>query len=131
MDEQTIRDVVQRYFGAIQAMDMDAWLACFAEDIVSHTPVGAPPVNGHDGMRLFLKQIIMTMERVSTTVDSVFVAGSGAAAKWSVEGHGRNGRDVSFEGITVFELGSAGTIQRIWAYWDPAAVFTALNEPAK
>ena len=130
MDKETIEKVVASYFGAIQAMDMDAWLANFAEDVVSHTPVGGPPVHGHDGMRLFLKQIIMAMESVTTRVEGVFTGGDDAAVKWSVEGTGRNGREIRFEGITVMELNGQGKIRRILAYWDPAAVFAALNTPA-
>ena len=130
MKRERIERTVTAYFGAIQAMDMDAWLATFADDVVSHTPVGSPPVHGPDGMRLFLKEIMKTMETVTVQMDGVFLAGDGAAAKWSAEGVGRNGRQISFEGISVFEMNIQGKIRRIFAYWNPAAVFAALNAPS-
>src|SRR5258705_5209501 len=41
MDET--RRVVAEYFAALRAMDADACANTFAEDAVSHDPVGAPP----------------------------------------------------------------------------------------
>src|SRR2546426_9701042 len=44
---ETIAKTVKDYFAALRAMDQQAWVNTFAEDGVSHDPVGAPPINGH------------------------------------------------------------------------------------
>jgi steroid Delta-isomerase len=126
MSSESIRETVGDYFKAIRAMDMDAWLATFAEDAVSHDPVGAPPAEGHAGLRAFFEGITGPFETVELFEDSVFVAGDGAAVKWTGRGTGKNGRNVVFEGIDVFEINADNKIQTLRAYWDPSAMISEL-----
>jgi steroid delta-isomerase len=121
-----IRQVVAAYFAATRAMDLDAWLATFAPDAVDYDPVGTPPVVGHTGLRQFFQTIAGAFEKVGMTEDHVFVAGSGAAVKWTGRGVGKNGRAITFEGIDVFEVNDQGRIQKLWGYWDPARVMEEL-----
>lgn len=126
MSSENIRQTVTDYFAAIRAMDADAWVATFAEDAVSHDPVGAPPTEGHSGLREFFEGIAGAFEKVEMFEDSVFVAGDSAAVKWTGRGTGKNGRNVIFEGIDVFEINSDNKIQRVWGYWDPSAMMSEL-----
>src|ERR671939_294184 len=119
MSPENISKTIKEYFAAIRAMNCDAWVATFAPDATSYDPVGAPPTVGHDALRQFFTALASTFDKVSITEDSIFIAGNGAAVKWTGEGRGKNGRDVRFEGIDVFELNEAGLIQTIRAYWNP------------
>jgi steroid delta-isomerase len=122
----TIRQTVAAYFAATRARDADAWLATFAEDAVSHDPVGAPPSEGHRGLRQFWQTVTAAFDTVGLTEGPVFVAGNRAAVWWKGAGVGVNGRTVSFEGIDVFEVNDAGKIQRMWGYWDPSKLMGEL-----
>jgi len=42
-------------------------------------------------------------------------------------GTGKNGRQVIFEGIDVFEINQDGKIQTMWGCWDPAAMMAQLQ----
>jgi len=126
MSSESIRETVADYFRAIRAMDTDAWLATFAEDAVSHDPVGAPATEGHGRLRAFFEGITGAFEKVELFEDSVFVAGDSAAVKWTGRGTGKNGRDVVFEGIDVFEINADNKIQTLRAYWDPSAMMSEL-----
>lgn len=126
MSTELIQKAIADYFAAIRAMSADAWLATFAADAVSHDPVGAPPLKGHDALRQFFEGICGAFEQVGLSEDQVFVAGNGAAVKWTGKGVGKNGRSVTFEGIDVFEINDAGKIQNIYAYWNPAAMMAEL-----
>ncbi|HYP25317.1 MAG TPA: nuclear transport factor 2 family protein [Blastocatellia bacterium] len=126
MASENIRQTVADYFAAIRAMDVDAWLATFAENAVSNDPVGAPPIEGHSGLRAFFEGIAGAFEKVEMFEDSVFVSGDSAAVKWTGRGTGKNGRNVIFEGIDVFEMNADNRIQRVWGYWDPAAMMSEL-----
>ncbi|MDQ3821177.1 MAG: nuclear transport factor 2 family protein, partial [Acidobacteriota bacterium] len=112
-----------------RAMDIEAWVATFAPDATSYDPVGAPPTVGHDALRQFFTALASTFDKVSITEDQIFIAGNGAAVKWTGQGTGKNGRKVKFEGIDVFELDEAGLIQTIRAYWNPGEVIMQLQEP--
>ncbi|HVF90727.1 MAG TPA: nuclear transport factor 2 family protein [Blastocatellia bacterium] len=126
MTTGSVRQTVADYFTAIRAMDADAWLSTFAENAVSHDPVGAPPSEGHAALRQFFEGIAGAFEKVELFEDSVFVAGDSAAVKWTGRGTGKNGRDVIFEGIDVFEINADNKIQTIWGYWDPSAMMSEL-----
>jgi steroid delta-isomerase len=121
-----IHQVVAAYFAATRAMDVDAWLDTFAEDAVSFDPLGSPPVRGRAGLREFYQGIAQAFDSLGITEDHVYVSGNGAAVKWTGRGVGANGREVTFEGIDVFELNEYGKIQTLWGYWSPDPVLAAL-----
>lgn len=127
MSTEAIRKAVAGYFAATRAMDLEAWVASFAENAVSHDPVGGPAIEGHDSLRQFFQGMTAAFEKAGLTEDHVFVAGNGAAVKWTGHGVGKNGREVTFEGIDVFEVNEEGKIQTLWAYWDAAAMIAELQ----
>src|SRR5262245_41931142 len=108
---EEIRQVVTAHYAAIRAMDPTAWINNFAEDALSYYPVGCVPIEDHRGLHQFYQSISMAFEKVGMTEDHVFVAGDQAAVKWTGQGVGLNGRDVTFEGISVFEVNEQGKIQ--------------------
>src|SRR3977135_4100680 len=113
-----ISRAVRAYFLAIRAMDVDAFANCFAEDGTTCDPIGAPPISGRPAIREFLLSICRNFKSVALDEDSVFVAGSGAAVKWTGHGTSTSGKEVKFEGIDVFEVNQDGKIQNVWAYWN-------------
>ncbi len=127
LSNEIIRTIVAEYFAAIRAMDPAAWANTFAEDGVTHDPVGTPPHQGREALRQFMQGILVMFQEAGLTEDDVFVAGNGAAVKWTARGVAKNGRRIQFEGIDVFEVNDAGKIQELWAYWDAAAVMAQLQ----
>lgn len=119
---------IRGYFAAIRAMDVEGCVTAFAPDGVSYDPVGAPPTVGHEALRQFFSAIIGMFESVGLTEDHVFIAGDGAAVKWTGRGKGKNKRDIRFEGIDVFEFNDVGLIQTVRAYWNPAEVMIQLQQ---
>src|SRR6266508_1816923 len=112
MTEQISPDKISRavraYFLAIRAMDAEAFANTFAEDGTTCDPMGAPPISGRDGIREFLSSICKNFKSVALTEESIFVAGNGAAVKWTAKGTSANGKEVNFEGIDVFEVNQDG-----------------------
>jgi steroid delta-isomerase len=127
MSPDAIAIAIKAYFAAIRAMDVEAWVATFAPDAISYDPVGAPPTAGHDALRQFFNAIAGAFKKINFAEDHIFIAGDGAAVKWTGTGTGKNGRDVRFEGIDIFEFNQAGLIQTIRAYWNPAEVMIQLQ----
>ena len=121
-----ISRAVRAYFLAIRAMDPDAIANTFAEDGTTCDPIGAPPISGRAAVREFFASIFKNFKSVALNEDSVFVAGSGAAVKWTGHGTSNSGKEVKFEGIDVFEVNQDGKIQNIWAYWNPAEMIAQL-----
>ncbi|RKY73780.1 ketosteroid isomerase, partial [candidate division KSB1 bacterium] len=57
MSVEDVRKAISAYFAAVRAMDVEAWVATFAENGVSYDPVGAPPYKGHEALRQFFQGI--------------------------------------------------------------------------
>src|ERR1044072_5467140 len=115
MTDQISPDRVSRavrgYFLAIRAMDVEAFANTFAEDGTTCDPMGAPPITGRAGISEFFQSICKNFKSVSLDEESIFVAGNGAAVKWSGKGTSKSGKEVKFEGIDVFEVDTDGKIQ--------------------
>jgi steroid delta-isomerase len=126
MSPEVVSKAIKSYFAAIRAMDIPAIVNTFAEDAVSHDPVGALPIEGHQKLTEFFQSITAAFKEVGLTEDQVFVAGTGAAVKWTGSGISKNGNKVRFEGIDVFDINEAGKIQRLYAYWNPAEMVAQL-----
>ena len=122
----TISGVVRAYFLAIRAMDADAFANKFAEDGTTFDPVGTPGITGRDAIREFLQNICRNFKSVGLTEDYVFVAGNGAAVKWTGQGISASGKEVKFEGVDVFEVNDEDKIQTLRAYWNPAEMIVQL-----
>ena len=120
MSPEVITAAVRAYFAALRAMDQQAWVDTFAVDAITYDPVGAPPTVGHEKLAEFFQTITAAFKEVGLTEDQIFIAGNGAAVKWTGRGVSKQGRKVRFEGIDVFEINDAGKIQTIHAYWNPA-----------
>jgi len=130
MTEQTSPDKISRavraYFLAIRAMDADAFANTFAEDGTTFDPVGTPGITGRAAIREFLESICKNFKSVGLTEDCVFVAGNGAAVKWTGHGISANGKEVKFEGVDVLDVNEDGKIQTVRAYWNPAEMIAQL-----
>lgn len=126
MSPEVVSKAIKAYFAAIRAMDQKAWVDTFAVDAISYDPVGAPPIEGHQKLGEFFQTITAAFKEVGLSEDQVFVAGNGAAVKWSGNGTSKQGKKVHFEGIDVFEVNEAGKIHRVYAYWNPAEMVAQL-----
>jgi steroid delta-isomerase len=111
---------------AIRAMDAEAFANAFAEDGTTFDPVGSPAITGRAALREFFQSICKNFKSVGLTEDSVFVAGNGAAVKWTGRGTSNSGKEVKFEGVDVIEVNQDGKIQTINAYWNPAEMIAQL-----
>ena len=127
MTPEAMQTLVTRYFAATRAMDLDAWLACFADDAVSHDPYGAPPIQGKEELRKFFLSVATAFTEIGFTENFVIVTGNRAAVKFTSRGIGTKGTTVICEGIDVFEVNDRGTIQTMWGYWNPAAMIAQLQ----
>lgn len=127
MTPEAIQTLISQYFAATRAMDVDAWLACFADDAVSYDPYGAPPIQGKDGLRAFFVSVTSAFTEIGFTEDFLAVTGNRAAIKFTARGVAANGKTATCEGIDVFEVNDGGTIQTMWGYWNPAAMMAQLQ----
>jgi steroid delta-isomerase len=122
----TVSRAVRAFFAAIRAMDAIAWANTFAENGTTYDPAGSAPTEGREALREFFESICKSFKKVELKEDHVFVAGRGAAVKWTGRGTSKNGKEVKFEGIDVFDVNEDGKIQTVWSYWNPGEMIAQL-----
>lgn len=127
MPPETIQALVYAYFKSLQAMDAKAWVENFTEDAVIYDPVGNPPNKARENAQKFFGILSMAFDKLELTPDHVFVAGNGAAVKWTMRGWGKSGKQGIAEGISVFDVHESGKIQQVSSYWDDAAMMAQIR----
>ncbi|HKO98045.1 MAG TPA: nuclear transport factor 2 family protein [Pyrinomonadaceae bacterium] len=126
MSPEIVSQAVKAYFAALSTMNIPAILRTFAEDAVTYDPVGTPANNGHKKIEEFFETVTAAFKEVGLTENEIFIAGNGAAVKWTGRGVSKQGRSVKFEGIDTFEINESGKIQTLRAYWNPAEMVAQL-----
>ncbi|MHB2020455.1 MAG: nuclear transport factor 2 family protein [Candidatus Xenobia bacterium] len=126
MTPEAIAQTVSAYFDAASKRDVERWLQAFSPDAENHDPLDGQPVRGHEALRQYFTMTSDVLQSFSVEADNIFVSGHGAAVKFSASATVRD-RNVTFEGIEVFEFNAEGKIQRMWGYWNPAALLAQLQ----
>lgn len=128
MSAALIQMVISDYYAATRKMDVQAWLATMSHDIVAYQPVGTPPLKGYEEMRHFFMSMAAVFETLGLTEEFVHIVDNQVAVKWTGFARGKNGQEVTFEGIDLFEMDAVGVIETISSYWDLAEVMAELQD---
>jgi steroid Delta-isomerase len=128
MDTASVLTFVSDYAAAISALNVDRYVATFADDVIAYAPVGAEAFIGKAGIRQFFENIGGLFAKIDFQFTFVEIIGDEIALKWQGSGVGKNGQAVSFEGIDIWRLNQAGKIQTLHAYWNPAPVVAKLAQ---
>ena len=127
MSPELIQNLVTSYFSSLQSMDAAGWLENFTEDAIIYDPVGNPPSKARENAQAFFGLLSMAFEKLELSQDHIFIAGNGAAVKWTMRGLGKSGKQGVGEGISVFEVHESGKIQQVSSYWDDAAMMAQIR----
>jgi steroid Delta-isomerase len=128
MTTATISTLAQDYAAAISGLDVDRYVATFADDAVAYEPVGTEAFIGKAGVRQFFESTGGLFAKLDLQFTFIETIGDEIALKWQANGTGKNGQVVSFEGIDIWKLNQADKIQTLRAYWNPAPVVAKLTQ---
>jgi steroid delta-isomerase len=112
-------EMVARYWAAINARDVEGYLATFADDAIAHDPVGGKPLHTTDERRAFIEKLFAKFARLRFATDFVTAAGDSTAVKWTLAACTAEAVLVQMEGIDIFRHAADGRIERLWAYPAP------------
>ena len=116
MAEQNVA-TVRRFWDSINARDVDAYLATFAEGAVANDPVNGPPLRSSEERRAFMEGLLGNFPELQAALDFVTPCGDHTAAKWTVDARTGEGDAVRIEGIDVYRHASDGRIAEMWGYF--------------
>lgn len=127
MSKESMENAIASYFTNLQEMNPEGWLKNFTEDAVLYDPIGKPPSNVREDYQKFFGLLSMIFAKLAISADHIFIAGNGAAVKWTMRGEGKNGRQGTAEGISVFDFNEVGKIKQVDSYWDDAAMMAQIR----
>lgn len=117
MDEP--RAMVERLVRATNDHDLDALVACFAEDYENETPVHpARGFRGRDQVRRNWEQIFANVPDVRARVIRLAIDGNTAWTEWEMTGTRRDGTAHHMRGVIVLDIGD-GVARRAQFYLEP------------
>ena len=102
------------------AADLDAYLACWADDMSFQSPTQAEPLRGRAAFADLVRRSLALARPVRFDVLALAVDGRVVLAEWVIAVERRSdGRRVEWHGMSVAEF-DGGLIRRWREYWNPA-----------
>lgn len=111
--------VVERLRAAINAHDLEAMVACFADDFVNETPVH--PQRGFQGnqqVRRNWSQIFAGVPDLRARAPRMAIDGSTVWTEWEMSGTRRDGADFLMRGVSIFGV-TEGRLAWVRFYLEP------------
>jgi ketosteroid isomerase-like protein len=111
--------LVERLLAALNAHDLDALAACFADDYVNHTP--AHPRRGFTGVeqvRANWAQLFAGVPDLRARLPLVSVDGDTVWTEWDLAGTRRDGARFEMRGVAIFTV-AAGRFAAVRFYLEP------------
>ena len=131
---------VGRLLAAVNGLDLNALVACFAEDYLNETP--AHPQRGFRGseqVRRNWSQIFASVPDISAQVTRSTIDGATAWTEWEMSGTRADGADFLMRGVVIFTIPD-GVITAARFYLEPveessgdvnAATRRVVGQPAR
>jgi len=119
-DEKALQAIVDAYVRALNAHDVDAIVALFAEDATVEDPVGTEPQRGREAIRAFFSRVAALRVQVRRE-GQVRACGRECAFAIGVS-LVHEGTRSTFYPIDTFRLDEAGKIAQMRAYFGPSNV---------
>jgi ketosteroid isomerase-like protein len=122
VSEGSIEDAVRRFGEAFEQRDVEAMLACFAEDAVWVSPVGT--FTGNAGLR----QVLTWDTQISPTVTfrssgiGLLCTDRVAVREMTSEGTLPDGKRWDAPAVAVFEFDGEGKIRHLRLYYDKLSI---------
>lgn len=129
MTDVALHPTLRTYFDSLCRLDFRGVASCFAPEGLQEDPVGGGIRRGPTEVEAFLSQLGGLFASIELRPTRVYVCGDEIGLVWEAKGRGKNGVEVSFDGIDVVVLDAAGKITSLRAFWNPATVVPKLAAP--
>lgn len=116
-----------RYFSALNELDREAYLRCFADDADLLDPYGGRPFQGHEGLSKWFSGMERTWAEFQMVPQASYASGDRVAVHWKATASSKSGKRASFSGINVFTMDESGLILRLEGYWDAASMMEQIT----
>jgi uncharacterized protein (TIGR02246 family) len=120
LDREAARTLFERRRRAWLGGDLDAYLACWAEDMTFQSPVHARPLRGRAAFGELVRASFAAMRPLRFDVTRLAVDGDAILAAWTIAVERRDdGRRLEWSGMSVADV--RGDLIVAWReYWNPA-----------
>jgi steroid delta-isomerase len=117
IDAQQVQAIMARYVELVDAGDIDAIVALYAQDATVEDPVGQAPLHGIDAITRFYRQGLGAMKVSATRTGPVRATLNGCGAMPFRVDMEWGGQPCSLHVIDVMEFDAEGKIRSMKAFW--------------
>ena len=117
IDAQQIQATMAHYVELVDAGDINAILALYAEDATVEDPVGQAPLQGIDAIGRFYRQGLGAMKVSATQTGPVRATSNGCGAMPFRVDMDWGGQPCSLHVIDVMEFDTDGKVRSMKAFW--------------
>jgi steroid delta-isomerase-like uncharacterized protein len=133
IDDKFIRNVVEIYNNH-RVDDFDSILS--KDCVLVRNGIEA---DGAEAIKRVLAKLYRAFPDIHYRIDDFFIAGNKVSMRWyghgthagEYLGFGPSGREVGYDGITIYEMTDDGKIARIWVSADMLGLVRQLGAPGK
>lgn len=117
--EGVCQDILKRMVDAINTRDLDAFVDCFAEDVVSNTPIHpSRSFVGRENVRRNWSMIFANVPDIHATVLQSTRDGHQVWSEWEIEGNTVTGEQYLTRGVAILRM-HRNEIAFVQFYLDP------------
>ncbi|HEX9377668.1 MAG TPA: nuclear transport factor 2 family protein [Actinomycetota bacterium] len=107
---EQITTAVDAYARSFGAGDKELFLSALSDGVTQIDPVGSTPNHGKEALAAFWDGLFELCDTVALEARDVFVAGDEAAMLFTVVQGRKDGQQLTFEGVDVFQVDDDGKI---------------------
>lgn len=119
--------IISNYFSALNALDREAYLACFTPSASLNDPYGGRPLSGLEGLNKFMDGMVRTWSEFEMVPGEPIISGDRVAVSWTATATAKTGKTAEFKGINIFTINQDGLIKQLDGYWDFKAMIAQLS----
>jgi steroid delta-isomerase-like uncharacterized protein len=133
--EQRNEETVRRANDAFSRKDMEALMACYAEDMVQHEPFIEEPIAGHAALRRYYEGSFSYFPDEVVEIENLISVGKWVVGQWRCKGTQTGefiglpptGRRFDVPECGVYEFRDDGLVQNLWVYVDSGTIAKQLG----
>lgn len=114
-----MRDAMRAYIDAINARDVDAVVALYADNATIEDPVGTTPIGGREAIAAFYAKAVPLGLRLTLSAPVRGSHGNAAAMAFEVDAPALDGRRSIIRVVDVMTFDAEGKFSSMRAYWAP------------
>lgn len=127
MSEHIVKQFMEALGRLESNRELEPIVSLFAENAEINNVTSVEKKQGQGGAEEFWRVYRETFDDMKSTFKNQIVMDGKGALEWQTVGRGKNGHEISYEGVSILEI-EGDKISRFFAYFDPRKLGRQIEE---